>query len=79
MIRTKEEILIRVLEICLSDANKTAIVYNSNLNFARTNLYLESLINGGFIAVIEGSHRMYKTTDEGKDLLSRLRKIHEIF
>lgn len=79
MKRTKEEILVSVLEICLIDANKTAIVYRSNLNFVKTNLYLESLIKKGFIAVIEGPPRMYKTTDKGKELLSRLKELHEIF
>ncbi len=78
MRRTKEEIIIRVLETCLTDANKTVIVYKSNLNFATVVPYLDSLIKNGFISLTEGPTRKYKTTDKGKELLSGLKEIHKL-
>ena len=78
MRRTKEEIIVSILETCLTGANKTIIVYKSNLNFATIVPYLDSLIKNGFITTIEGAHTKYETTDKGKDLLSGLREIHEL-
>lgn len=69
MRRTKDEILTRVLETCLNDSNKTVIVYKSNLIFATVVPYLDSLLNNGFIAMIEGPTRKYRTTAKGKELL----------
>ena len=78
MRRTKEEILVCILETCLTGANKTIIVYKSNLNFATIVPYLDSLIKNGFITTKEGAHTKYETTDKGKNLLSGLREIHEL-
>ncbi|MFB3765786.1 MAG: winged helix-turn-helix domain-containing protein [Methanotrichaceae archaeon] len=78
MRRTKEEIIVRILETCLVGANKTVIVYKSNLNFATVVPYLDSLLKNGFIASIEGPIRKYETTDRGKELLSGLKEIHKL-
>ncbi|VVB64628.1 Winged helix-turn-helix [uncultured archaeon] len=79
MKRTKEQIIASVLETCLIGANKTVIVYKSNLNFRTAIPYIDSLTKRGFIDIIEGPTRMYKTTDRGKELLSGLKEIHDLF
>ena len=79
MKRTKEQIITSVLETCLTGANKTVIVYKSNLNFRTVIPYLESLTKRGFISIIEGSPKTYKTTDRGKELLGGLKEINELF
>ncbi len=78
MRRTKEEIIVTILETCLAGANKTVVVYKSNLNFATVVPYLESLMRNGFIAMIEDTHIKYITTDKGKELLGGLKEIHEM-
>jgi len=78
MKRTKNQIIESVLEACLIGANKTVVVYQSNLNFRTAVPYLESLTKRGFLIIIEGSPRKYKTTDRGKKLLSGLKEIHEL-
>ena len=79
MKRTKEEIIVHVLESCLTGSSKTAIVYRSHLNFMTVNSYLNPLIKAEFIALIEGPPRKYKITDKGKELLGRLKEVHEFF
>ena len=78
MKRTKEQIIVAVLETCLLGASKTIVVYKSNLNFRTVNPYLEALTKRGFIAVIEGPPRKYQITDRGKELLSGLQEIHKL-
>lgn len=78
MRRTKEEIIVTILETCLIGANKTVVVYKSNLNFATVVPYLESLRRNGFITMVEDTHIKYVTTDKGKELLSGLKEIHEM-
>ncbi len=78
MRRTKEEIIVRILETCLIGANKTVIVYKSNLNFATVVPYLDSLIKNGFISLTEEPIRKYTTTNKGKKLLGGLKEINEL-
>lgn len=79
MRRTKEEIIVTILETCLIGANKTIIVYKSNLNFATVVPYLDSLLKNGFITMIQDTHIKYRTTNKGKELLSGLKEIHKLF
>ncbi len=78
MRRTKEEIISNILEACLSGANKTVIVYKSNLNFATVVPYLDSLTKNGFISVADGPYRKYRITEKGIELLRGLREIREL-
>ncbi|MGD0954864.1 MAG: winged helix-turn-helix domain-containing protein [Methanotrichaceae archaeon] len=41
MKRTREEIVSRILDVCQNGANKTKIVYQTNLNFRTINPYLD--------------------------------------
>jgi predicted transcriptional regulator len=76
--RRTGEIETRILELCLDGIGKTAIVYNSNLNFATANRYLKSLQDKGLIEVIQGERPIYKTTPKGKSVLEHIWKIKEI-
>ena len=78
MKRTKEQVISSILEACLTGVSKTSIVYKSNLNFRTVIPYIDSLTKRGFIDIIEGPIKMYKTTDRGKELLSGLKEIHEL-
>ncbi len=77
--RSKEQISFRILEVCRGEgAAKTRIVYASNLNFKVTNHYLEGLVNGGFLEVVDGPVTLYKTTGKGLAFIERLRPIEDL-
>ncbi len=76
MRRTKGEIVVKILETCRTESNKTIIVYQSNLNFKTVVPYLDTLKENGFITVANGK---YETTKKGKELLATLKKVREFF
>jgi predicted transcriptional regulator len=82
--RGEIEIMRDVLEACLKGANRTKIVYGTNLNFSRLEKYLGILLSLGFIAKEDNpaGSVVYKTTQAGMDFLggclkmqSSLRKV----
>jgi len=77
MYRTKEENLIKVLETCLTDVNKTTIVSKNHFNFKTATFYLDSLVKNEFIIVLEGPPNKYRITNKGIKLLKTLEEIHE--
>jgi predicted transcriptional regulator len=77
--RTRDQIISRILSTCLEGANKTRIVYASNLNFKNAREYLSLLTRKGLLEVIPGEHILYKTTSTGERALERLREIEVIF
>lgn len=78
MKRSRQEILSQILDICLTGANKTRIVYQANLNFRTVNPYLDILIkNQHLIETGQGAQILYKTTPKGTDLLENINKIND--
>lgn len=69
MNRSKQEIIAKILDICVKGANKTRIVYEANLNFRTVNIYLDLLNQKGLIRVSHGENIIYETTPEGMDLM----------
>ncbi len=47
--RTKFKIIVDILEIAKNGANKTGIVYRTNLNFRIADKYLDLLLKRGFM------------------------------
>lgn len=77
MKRSKQEIIAKILEVCLEKASKTKIVYQANLNFRTINPYLDILRKNNLIEVSIGEQKLYKTTQKGADLLESIKKINE--
>lgn len=78
MKRSRQEIFSQILNICLTGANKTRIVYQANLNFRTVNPYLDILIkNQHLIETGQGTQVLYKTTPKGTDLLESINKIND--
>lgn len=77
--RGEIEIMRDILEACLRGANKTKIVYRSNLNFSRLEKYLELLLNLGFISVVDEPERnvAYRTTDAGLNFINGCLKMQK--
>lgn len=71
--RNKLEIIACILKICRANGSiKTRIVYQANLNFKNAGLYLDWLMNCGFL---EKDDKIYRTTPMGLDLLASLADI----
>jgi len=68
------------LSEALSGANKTRLMYRCNMNFLRFNRYLKELMDAGLIELVDTSPddvAVYKTTEDGRELLKVLRKANE--
>jgi predicted transcriptional regulator len=73
MKRDKLELIRTILLICKrGDANKTRIVYQANLNFTTTGVYMKWLIDRKLI-MKEG--KIFKITPKGAELLSDLQSV----
>jgi predicted transcriptional regulator len=78
MRRDRLKIILDILDICNSGANKTKIVYQANLNFKMANIYIDILVNEGLLCPQEASNgKIFLTTIRGKELLKDVRQIYE--
>ena len=69
MKRSRFEIIMEILKICMGGAGKTEIVYRGNLNFKMLKNYLAKLEKRG---LIEERNGLIYTTDSGRLLLKKL-------
>ena len=71
--RSPNLIATQILEICISGASKTRVVYQANLNSSIGRQYLENMVKSGLLeAIPEGARIKYKTTPKGISLKGRL-------
>ena len=78
--RSKDQIIAQTLDLCQGEsANKTRIVYQVNLNSRNAEMYLDLLLERGFLEAIEGDRITYKTTSAGERVLESLRKVEAIY
>lgn len=75
--RSSDMIISQILEVCAGGASKTRIVYQSNLNFATVNPYLDLLLERGLLEVVNGSRVVYKTTDDGIKLMKSFKQYQD--
>ena len=61
--RTSVDVSVDILEAAMNGANKTRIVYRSNLNFAIVRSYLDNLMKTGLLLISEDGK--YMTTKKG--------------
>lgn len=76
--RYKDQILLRILEVCAVGATKTQVVYNSGLNFHTVVPYLELIIRNDLAVKVEGSITKYKATTKGMEALEHFRELEEL-
>lgn len=72
MRRSKLEITITILRICLEGANKTRVVYQANLNFKTAQPLLDQLAKNGLIATKRENTTIYTTTEKGIKFIENL-------
>ena len=78
MKRSREQIMVKILETCLVPTGKTTIVYQCNLNFNTVNPHLKKLIKAGLIDV-HGDHRAsYSTSPKGKEALEHIDALRDL-
>lgn len=79
--RSRAEVVADILSEALDGANKTRLMYRCNMNFARFNRYLRELLDAGVVKRVNPNPKgliLYKTTDEGRELLTVLRKANKL-
>jgi predicted transcriptional regulator len=78
MKRNRDEIVSKILSICIGAACKTRIVYQANLNFRTVSPYLDLLIKSNMIEVRRDQRIHYETTQKGIDLMKSINQIHNV-
>jgi len=79
--RGRVEVIRDILREARKGANKTRIMYRSNLNFACFNRYFEELIKKGLIVEVKSNPdgvKIYKTSEKGLQLLEVLEKAEDL-
>jgi predicted transcriptional regulator len=77
--RSKDQIIIQILDTCRGGANKTMVVYRAGLNFTTVVPHLALLQEKGFLEVKPGSRIVYKTTQAGERAIETLREARAIY
>ena len=72
--RSKADIVGDILSLAVEGASKTAIVYQTNLNFTLAKKYIDGLLEDKLLRKAEGSVR-YETTEKGLEFLKLLNTI----
>ncbi|MBN1681984.1 transcriptional regulator [Candidatus Bathyarchaeota archaeon] len=75
--RTSVDVNVDILESALNGANKTRIVYRSNLNFAIVRNYLDNLIKSGLLII--GEDGLYVTTNKGAKFIKDYQNLMKPF
>jgi predicted transcriptional regulator len=76
--RSKEQIIVQILEICREDASKSKIVYAAGMNFGSINVYLDLLLRQGLLESCFDIPVLYKITNKGIKTLAHLKAIEEL-
>lgn len=76
MHRSRHSIVMNILETCKKNSTKTRIVYQANLNFKTASPYIEYLLKKGLLEMIQEKNVLYKTTNNGKVFLDKLKEVN---
>ncbi len=78
--RGSVDIYIDILESALTPLNKTRLMYKSNLNFARFNVYFREFLQRGLLekAVDSDGRAGYCVSERGKALLDALKNAEKL-
>lgn len=76
--RDRVQIMISILNTCISGANKTRIVYQANLNFRTVNPYLHLLEKSNLLTVTNSGTITYTTTPKGEEFIDKLACLDEM-
>ncbi|MFN4337216.1 MAG: winged helix-turn-helix domain-containing protein [Candidatus Nitrosocaldus sp.] len=71
--RDKIDILLRIVEVAITPARRTHILYKANLNFYQLNRYINDLLNLGLIREVDVPFKGYIATEKGKQFLAMMK------
>lgn len=74
--RDKLQIVYNILDVCTTETNKTAIVYQVNLNFRNISSYLDLLTKNDLIK--KTGPTVYKTTPNGIKLMRNIENVEKM-
>jgi len=74
MKRNYLDIYVDILQVAMSGAKKTHIVYRANLNFKVVRMYIDRLIDTGMLSPAEDSGD-YRTTRRGIEFLDQYNEL----
>lgn len=78
--RDRLEVINEILDVAVNGVVKTRIMYRTNVNFRQFENYVDTLLEAGLVEVFDkNGRRVYRTTEKGKLLLSKLRETSWIF
>lgn len=82
LIRSRWDIMAKVLDVAKSPLPKTRIMYGANLSFRQLEKYLEFLLDVGLLTVSEERQskvkKLFVTTEKGLSFLEAYRTLGEI-
>ena len=75
------DIYIDILESASTPVNKTRLMYRSNLNFVRFNVYFDDFLRKGLLekTIDDGGRMGYVVSGQGKVLLATLKNAEKLF
>ena len=76
--RSKDQIIVEILNMCEKGENLTSIVYRTNTSFAGIKAYLAVLMKNDLLICQDASPRIYKTTPKGREMRDRIEKLHKL-
>ncbi len=76
--RSKDQVIVEILNMCEKGENLTSIVYRTNTSFAGIKAYLAVLMKNDLLICQDASPRIYKTTPKGREMRDRIEKLHKL-
>ena len=78
--RSKWEIILDILEVIRvkEKAKKTRIMYNAYIDWRNFVRHFNFLLEEGYIMKCNPDNEFYKLTENGDNLLKKLKEVHEI-
>ncbi len=76
--RSRDQIVVEILNMCENGENITRIVYRTNTSFAIIKAYLSILMRNDLLECIDTSPRLYKATRKGLEMRDRLEGLHKL-
>jgi predicted transcriptional regulator len=77
--RSRFEIMSKMLEIGIQGSKSTRLMYGGNLSYTQFRLYLNFLLNNGFLSPYKDEGGvLYKTTEKGLKFLRAVKEIDNL-
>ena len=76
--RSKDQVIVEILNMCEKGENLTSIVYRTNTSFAGIKAYLAVLMKNDLRMCQDASPQIYKETPKGLEMKDHLERLHKL-